>query len=103
MRRRPWWRLRVGPSLGFLLVLALVGIAIASATGTPTVGHRAAPVPQTAAGPSRATPGAPQEKETGPGVAHVRAGKPRNLRPHELHLTRARGPVFDVRKLKSTV
>jgi hypothetical protein len=97
MRRNPWWRLRV---VRLVVGVVLVGVAIASAAGAPTTTHRAAPVPQTAAGPSRATPGAVRAEDTGPGVAHLHAGKPTALRPHQLLLTRASGPVFDVRKLK---
>src|SRR5947207_3133161 len=107
MRRNPRSRLRVVQPmrrwLGLVVGGALVGVAIASAAGAPTAVHRAAPVPQTAAGPSRATPGPVRAEDTGPGVAHLHAIKPTTSRPHQLSLTRASGRVFDVRKLKGTV
>ena len=107
MQRNPWWRLRGARSrsiAGLVVGAALVGVAIASAAGSPTAAHRAAPVPQTAAGPSRATPGAPvRPEERGPGVAQLHARKPTTLRPHQLLLRRASGRVFDVRKLRGTV
>jgi hypothetical protein len=99
MRRGSRWRLRAGFALG----IALVGAAIASAAYGPTPAHRAAPVPQSAGGPSRATPGAVRKEDTGPGTAHLRSGKPTTSRPHELFLKRASGAVFDVRKLKGAV
>ena len=86
-----------------MLGIALVGVAIASAAYEPTARHSAAPAPQTAAGPSRATPGIVRTKDTAPGAAHLHAGKPTTLRPHQLFLTRASGAVFDVRKLKGAV
>jgi hypothetical protein len=85
------------------LGIALVGAAIASAAYGPTATHSAAPVPQSAGGPSRATPGAVRTKDTGPGMAHLHAGKPTTFRPHQLFLTRASGAVFNVRKLKGAV
>src|SRR5215469_3004890 len=107
MRRNPSWRLRiVGPvrrCVGPILGLVLVGVAIASAVGAPNAAHRAAPVPQTASGPSRATPGAIHKEDARPTVAHAHAGKPLTLKPHQLLLRRASGPVFDVRKLKGPV
>src|SRR5438094_8213895 len=107
MRWNPRSRLRVVQPmrrwLGLVVGGALVGVAIASAAGPPTAVHRAAPVPQTAAGPSRATPGPVRAEDTGPGVAHLHAIKPTTSRPHQLFLTRASGRVFDVRKLKGTV
>src|SRR5438552_2519072 len=108
MRRNPWWRLRVvrpvpRSSVGFVLGIALVGVAIASAAYEPTARHSAAPVPQTAAGLSRATPGSISRKESGPGVAHLHAGKTLTSRPHQFFLRRASGAVFDVRKLKGAV
>jgi hypothetical protein len=108
MRWRSWWRLRGGlavsrSSIGVVLGIALVGGAIASAAYQPTARHSAAPVPQTAAGPSRATPGTVRTKDTARGVAHLHAGKPTTSRPHQLFLTRASGAVFDVRKLKGAV
>ncbi len=107
MRRNPWWRLRVVRPVrrwvGLVVAVVLVGVAIASAAGAPTSAHRAAPVPQTAGGPSRATPGPVRAEESGPGVAHLHAGMPTTSRPHQLHLTRASGPIFDVRKLKGAV
>src|SRR6476646_10158455 len=108
MRRNPWWRLRVVRSVsrsrvGIVVGVVLVGVAIASAAGAPNGADRAAPVPQTAAGPSRATPGSVRAEDHGPGVAHLHAGKPTTLRPHQLLLTRASGAVFDVRKLKGAV
>src|SRR5262245_38367132 len=90
-------------SVGLLLGVALLGAAIVSAMGGPTTSPRAAPVPQTAAGPSRATPGPLQTKGNGPGVAHLHAGKPPTRRPQQLFLKRARSVVFDVRKLKGSV
>ena len=107
MRRNPWWRLRVVRPVrrwvGLVVAVVLVGVAIASAAGAPTSAHRAAPVPQTAGGPSRATPGPVRAEESGPGVAHLHAGMPTTSRPHQLHLTRASGPIFDVRKMKGAV
>lgn len=108
MRRNPWWRPRVVRSgwrsrIGLVVGVTLVGVAIASAAGAPTAVHQAAPVPQTAAGPSRATAGPVRAEDTGPGVAHLHTGKPTTLRPHQLLLRRASGPVFDVRKLKGAV
>ena len=108
MRWRFWWRLAGAlavprSSVGFVLGIALVGVAIASAAYEPTARHSAAPAPQTAAGPSRATPGIVRTKDTAPGAAHLHAGKPTTLRPHQLFLTRASGAVFDVRKLKGAV
>ena len=110
MPRNPWWRRRVGRPVsrsrvvGLLVGVVLVGVAIASAAGGPTATHRAAPVPQTAAGPSRATPGPVHTEDRGTGVAHLHARKPTTLRPHQLLLKRASGGrVFDVRKLKGTV
>ena len=105
MRRNQRRRLRVvrpvtRSRVGFLIGVLLVGVAIASAAGGPASERLAAPVPQTAAGPSRATPGPVHEKEPGPGVAHLHAGKPATLKPQELRLKRASGRVFDVRKLK---
>ena len=99
MRRGSRWRLRGG----FVLGIALVGVAIASAAGAPTATHRAAPVPQTAGRPSRDTPGPVHTEDTGPGVAHLHATKPTTSRPHQLLLRRASGRVFDVRKLKGAV
>ena len=95
MRPRSW--------VGVVLGIALAGAAIASAAYEPATPHRAAPVPQTAAGPSRATPGPVHTSEGGPGVAHLHAGKPATLRPGQLVLKRARSSVFDVRKLKGPV
>src|SRR5256886_5713948 len=107
MRWNPRSRLRVVQPMrrwvGLVVGGALVGVAIASAAGAPTAVHRAAPVPQTAAGPARATPGPVRAEDTGPGVAHLHAIKPTTSRPHQLSLTRASGRVFDVRKLKGTV
>src|SRR6266516_3676741 len=107
MRWNPRSRLRVVQPmrrwLGLVVGGALVGVAIASAAGAPTAVHRAAPVPQTAAGPSRATPGPVRAEDTGPAVAHLHANKATTSRPHQLFLTRASGRVFDVRKLKGTV
>ena len=93
------WRSRVG----LLAAIVLVGVVIASAAYEPTATHRGVPVPQTAAGPSRATPGSVRAKETRPGVAHLHAGRPTTLMPHQLLLKRASGSVFDVRKLKGAV
>src|SRR6266480_2962705 len=107
MRWNPRSRLRVVQPMrrwvGLVVGGALVGVAIASAAGAPTAVHRAVPVPQTAAGPSRATPGPVRAEDTGPGVAHLHANKATTSRPHQLSLTRASGWVFDVRKLKGTV
>jgi hypothetical protein len=99
MWRRSRWRQRGG----FVLGIALFGAALASAAYQPTATHRAAPVPQSAGGPSRATPGAVRAKGTGPGTAHLHAGRPATFRPHQLFLRRASGTVFDVRKLKGAV
>jgi len=88
---------------GLAVGAVLVGVVIASAAASPTATHRAAPVPQTAAGPSRATPGPLRPEEPGPRVAHLHPQKPTTLRPHQLLLRRASGRVFDVRKLRGTV
>src|SRR5215469_1215451 len=105
MRRNPWWRRRVVRSvsrsrIGLAVGAMLVGVVIASAAGAPTSMQRAAPVPQTVAGPSRATPGPVRAQDKGPVVAHLHAHKPKTLKPQQLVLRRASGPVFDVRKLK---
>src|SRR5262245_29559176 len=89
--------------LGRAVVAVLVGVGIASDGGAPTTAHRAAPVPQTATCPSRATPGPLHTEEAGPGVAHRHSGKPASFSPQQLFLKRASGPVFDVRKLKGAV
>ena len=66
---------------------------------------RAGPVAQSAAAPSRATPGGPVSKEdVGPAVAGRASKQPRvRSHPTEFHLTRAGSKVFDARKLKGIV
>src|SRR5436309_15987354 len=104
MRWNPRSRLRVVQPMrrwvGLVVGGALVGVAIASAAGAPTAVHRAVPVPQTAAGPSRATPGPVRPADTGPGVAHLHATKPTTLPPPPRSLTRAAGRAFAARTVK---
>jgi hypothetical protein len=78
---------------------ALFGVVIATAVGGT---HKAGLVPQTAAGASRAAP--IRNRDRSPGVAPGHGAKPLfTSKPQHLFLTRARGPIFDVRKLKSVV
>jgi hypothetical protein len=88
---------------GLVVGAVLVGVAIASATGSPTAAREAVPVPQTAAGPSRATPGPVRPEDRGPAVANLHGRKPTTLEPHQLLSRRASGRIFDVRKLKGKV
>jgi Carboxypeptidase regulatory-like domain len=104
-RRRP--RARRAIVAAFTLVVVAAPLA---ATAAIRADHSAPPLVRaednsraTQSGPSRATPSTVHAKDTGPGVAHLKAGKPLTFKPHQLLLTRAGGPVFDVRKLKGAV
>jgi hypothetical protein len=100
-RALPW--ARIGVAAGVVLAAVALAAAVGAVSGSSST---ARPVAQTAGGPALDAPGgaAPaQERDQAADTHPAAAAQHVAMHPTERFLTRADAPVFDVRKLKSTV